>query len=200
MAAERQAEPSRLFLAVSYALLFVGGIVVGVFGALLLPYSAASGTAAPVPSGGGSALGAAHVMAAGSSGGIGQLLSVGLLIALVANPALSLAGLWTAGTRLAAFTPLAGWLLVVLPMSAGTSGGDLILPSGLRSIAFLLLGALAFTAVATLGQPTRGMTSLLGQPLPRPAAAKAAPAKRTPARAAQAKASRRTAPKGGRRR
>jgi hypothetical protein len=173
----QEGEPSRLFLAASYFVLFIGGGVLGAFGALLLPYSVSSGTSTATPSGGGS--GAAHVIAAGSGSGsgIGQILSLGLLFALIANPALGFAGLWTAGTRLAAFTPLAGWLLVVLPMAAGTSDGDLILPSGLRSIAYLLVGALAFTAVATLGRPTRGLSAGIGQPLPRAPAAKALPAK-----------------------
>jgi hypothetical protein len=188
-APDQEREPSRLFLAASYFVLFVGGGVLGAFGALLLPYSVSSGTSTSTPSGGGT--GAAHVVAAGGGTSIGQILSLGLLFALIANPALSLAGLWTAGTRLAAFTPLAGWLLVVLPMAAGTSEGDLILPNGLRSIAYLLVGALAFTAVATLIRPTRGLSAGVGQPLPRGPAAKTLPAKSSVPGAA---------PKGGRRR
>jgi hypothetical protein len=218
-AGKRDSEPTRLFLAASYLVLLVGGAVVAILGAFLLPYSVSAGTAAATPAGSG----AAHVIAAGSPGGPGQLLSVGLLVALVANPALSLAGLWTAGTRLAAFTPLAGWLIVVIVLLPKTASGSLILPNDLRSLAFLLIGALAFTAVATLGRPTRGMKALAGQPLPRGGPPAPAGRAKPPAPAGRAKpaapagrakppetahhsetarntGSRRTAPKRGRRR
>jgi hypothetical protein len=194
-AGRRDSEPSRLFLAASYLMLFVGGAVLAVLGALLLPYSMATGTAAATPAGSGSA----QVIAVGTPGGPGQLLSVGLLVALIANPALSLAGLWTAGTRLAAFTPLAGWLVVVVVLLPKTASGSLILPGDLRSIAFLVIGALAFTAVASLGRPTRGMSGLLGQPVP--SGEPPGPARPTgPRKTAQKSVPRRTAPRRGGRR
>ena len=137
-------EPSRLFLAASYVTLFVGGAVLGIVGAFMLPRAAGSAFTAVAPAGGGGA--ATQVLASGGEAGLGQLLSLGLLIAVVANPLLSFAGLRTAGTRLAAFTPLVGWLIVVLPMLYTTADGDQILPTGaLRTIAFVLLGALGFT-------------------------------------------------------
>ncbi len=70
-----------------------------------------------------------------------------------------------AGTRLAAFAPLLGWIVIVLWMSAGTTAGDSILGSNLRSGAFLVLGVISFMAVGVLGRPTRGGSALLGQPL-----------------------------------
>jgi hypothetical protein len=153
-----EGEPSRLFLAASYLTLFIGGIVLGVVGTFMLPRALDTGFTAAVSSGG------VHPVA-------GQLVSVGLLIALVGNPALSYAGLRTAGTRLAALTPLIGWFLILIPMMITTSDGDHLLPLNvLRNLAFLLLGVLGFMAVATLGRPTRGATAALGQPLPPPSA------------------------------
>lgn len=187
-------EPSKLFLAASYLVMFVGGALLAVFGAFLLPYSASPAAGTRSPAGG--ATSSAHVLAAGSGGGLGQLLSVGLLVALVANPALSLAGLWTAGTRLAAFAPLAGWLPVVLFLASSRPSGSVVLTSDLRSVAFLLLGALAFTAVAALGRPARGKTSLIGQPL----AGRGARGRPPPPTDRGKPAVGRTAPRGNRRR
>ncbi len=161
--ATSEAPPGSAFLIASYVVLFVGGSVLGILGAFLLPYSLSSGTSTTTA---GVGVGAAHLVAASGNGqGLGQLLSVGIALALVLNPVLSLAGLRMAGTRLAAFTPLVGWLLVVLPLSGSTGDGDLVLPSGLRSVAYLLLGVIAFTAVGVLGRPTRGMTAFGGQSL-----------------------------------
>jgi hypothetical protein len=165
-------EPSRLFLTASYLTLFIGGAVLGIVGAFMLPRSAGSAFSAVTPSGSGGA--AAHVVAAGQGAGLGQLLSLGLLIAVVGNPLLSLAGLRTAGTRLAAFTPLFGWLIVVLAMLYTTADGDQLLPTGaLRTIAFVLLGVLGFVAVGAVGRPTRGASAMFGQPLPRTSAQRA---------------------------
>ncbi len=194
------AAPSRAFLGISYAVLFVGGLVAGLVGAFFLPYSVSPGVDATTSSGVNTPA-AGHVFAAGGHGGLGQLLSAGLLIAILVNPALSFAGLRTAGTRLAAALPMVGWLVAVLPMLSSTSDGDNILPNNLRSIAFVLLGAIGFAGVTLLGRPTRGMTSavsLSGAPRPVPAA----PASRVPgSRPSAAKpASRRTAPKRGKRR
>jgi hypothetical protein len=191
-------EPTRLFLAASYATLVVGGVVLAIFGAFLLPYSVSPAARAVTSVGG--TVSSSRVVAAGSGGGLGQLLSVGLLFVIIANPLLSLAGYWMAGTRLAAAAPLLGWLPVVLILGSTQSTGSTVLSSDLRSSAFLLLGVISCGAVAALGRPTRGMgasadrtsasTPAAGTTPPRPAAAKR-PAK---------SAARRTAPKGGRRR
>lgn len=199
---ENEGEPSRLFLTASYVTLFIGGCVLGLVGAFMLPRAAGSAFAAAVPSDGGGA--STRLVAAGGGAGVGQLLSVGLLIAVVANPLLSFAGLRTAGTRLAAFTPLFGWLIVVLPMLYTTADGDQVLPSGaLRSVAFLLLGVLGFAGVATAGRPTRGATALLGQPLP-PAVPRTPPRAPKPAQKSVTppakRAASRTAPKRRKRR
>ncbi len=161
-------EPGRAFLITAYVVLFLGGAVLGLFGALLLPYSADSTITTTVPTGGSTGAQAAAQLVAAHGGGAGQVLSVGLLFTLIANPLLSWAGMRMAGTRLAGFLPLAGWLLVVLPLATSRATGSVVLPSGARSFAFLLIGALAFTAVAALGRPTRGMSVLLGQPLAKP--------------------------------
>jgi hypothetical protein len=191
---ENEGEPSRLFLIASYVTLFIGGCVLGVVGAFMLPRAAGSAFSAAVPAGGGGA--STRVVAAGSGAGLSQLLSVGLLIAVVANPLLSFAGLRTAGTRLAAFTPLFGWLIVVLPMLYTTADGDQLLPTGaLRTVAFVLLGVLGFTAVATVGRPTRGATALLGQPIA-PVVPRTPPRASKPAKTAGS----RTAPKRRKRR
>ena len=190
MAGEQLAdEPSRLFLSASYFVLFVGGGLLGLMGALLLPYSVSSPYTAPAPASGPG--GAAHVLAAGSGGVLGQVLSVGLLIALLANPLLGLAGNWMVGTRLGAFTPFIGWLFVVLPLAALTRNGSNVLPSSARSAAFLLVGAATFIGVGMLVTPTRGLSALSRQRL-----AASGPARPAPRKSAGG----RTAPKGGRRR
>jgi hypothetical protein len=197
-----EGEPSRLFLTASYLTLFIGGVVLGIVGAFTLPRSVDTGFSAAVSGGGGQDV-AGRVMAAGTGGGFGQLLSVGLLIAIVGNPALSYAGLRTAGTRLAALTPLIGWFLILIPMMITTSDGDHLLPLNvLRNLAFLLLGVLGFMAVAALGRPTRGSTAVLGQPLPSgpvralPRKAPAKSAAKSPPKSSAA----RTAPKARKRR
>ena len=116
-------EPGRPFLITAYVVLFLGGAVLGLFGALLLPYSADSTITTTVPTGGTGPQAAAHLLAA-RGGGAGQVLSVGLLFTLIANPLLSWAGMRMAGTRLAGFMPLAGWLLVVLPLATSRATGS----------------------------------------------------------------------------
>jgi hypothetical protein len=195
---EAATEPSRLFLAASYATLVAGGVVLAVFGAFLLPYSVSPATRAVASVGGSVTSG--HVLASGAGGGLGQLLSVGLLVVIIANPLLSMAGYWMAGTRLAAAAPLLGWLPIVLILGSSQSTGTTVLTSDLRSSAFLLLGVISFAGIAALGRPTRGMGATSERasrerpparpPPPRPPGAKS-PAK---------SAARRTAPKGGRRR
>jgi hypothetical protein len=195
---EAEAEPSRLFLGASYLTLVVGGVVLAVFGAFLLPYSVSPATQA-VASVGGSVT-SSQVVAAGGGGGAGQLLSVGLLVVLVGNPLLAIAGYWMAGTRLAALAPLAGWLPIAVILGSSQSTGTTVLTSNLRSSAFLLLGLISFLAVAALGRPTRGMGAASDRPArPAPEARPTSP--RPPAGKSQTKSSaKRTAPKGGRRR
>ncbi len=201
---EAVAEPSRLFLAASYVTLVAGGVVLAVFGAFLLPYSVSPATHAVASVGG--TVSSSRVVAAGSGGGLGQLLSVGLLVVIIANPLLSLAGYWMAGTRLAAAAPLLGWLPVVLILGSSQSTGSIVLSSDLRSSAFLLLGVISFAAVAGLGHPTRGTGAMNGRfdraspDGPRARTTSARPPAKGPARPAAKSAARRTAPKGGRRR
>jgi hypothetical protein len=175
-------------------------VLLALFGSFLLPYSVSPAVHATAPVG---TVSGSHVLASGSGGGLGQLLSVGLLVVLIANPLLSLAGYWMAGTRLAAITPLFGWLPIVLFLGSAQSTGSTVLSSDLRSSAFLLLGALSFLAVAVVGRPTRGAGAVARAERevtpPRPAPARAPAAKRAAKPAAKPPA-RRTAPKGGRRR
>ncbi len=201
-APDAEGEPSRLFLAASYVTLVVGGVVLALFGAFLLPYSVSPAARAVATVGG--SVSSSRVVAAGSGGGLGQLLSVGLLVVIIANPLLSLAGYWMAGTRLAAAAPLLGWLPVVLILGSSQSTGTVVLSSDLRSSAFLLLGVIAFGAVVALGHPTRGTGARSDGgsrdvPPARSTAPRTATARgggRPPAKTA----ARRTAPKGGRRR
>jgi hypothetical protein len=199
---EAATEPSRLFLAASYLTLVAGGVLLALFGAFLLPYSVSPATHAVASVGGSVTSG--RVLASGGGGGLGQLLSVGLLVVIIANPLLSMAGYWMAGTRLAAVTPLVGWLPVVLILGSSQSTGSTVLSSDLRSSAFLLLGVISFAGAAALVRPTRGMGAASDRASrdhpparsrpPRPASGK------NPAKSATKSAPRRTAPKGGRRR
>jgi hypothetical protein len=204
---EPEAPPSRIFLVASYVTLVVGGVLLALFGSFLLPYSVSPAAHAVASTGG--TVSSSHVLAAGGGGGFGQLLSVGLLVVLIANPLLSLAGFGMVGTRLAALAPLLGWLPIVLLLGSSQSTGSTVLSSDLRSSAFLLLGVISFLAVAVIGRPTRGAGASAQRRLPderprRPAGSPpegpSAPA-RIPSKADIAKAGvRRTAPKGGRRR
>jgi hypothetical protein len=203
----QEGPPSRLFLLASYVTLVAGGVLLALFGSFLLPYSVSPATHAVASVGG--TVTSTHVLAAGSGGGLGQLLSVGLLVVLIANPLLSLAGFWMVGTRVGAVAPLIGWLPIALFLGSSQSTGSTVLSSDLRSSAFLLLGLISFLAVAVIGRPTRGAgaaaqrTNRDDRPA-RPARSRpesgAAPS-RTPSKADISKAgARRTAPKGGRRR
>jgi hypothetical protein len=192
---EPEDEPTRLFLAASYAVLLAGGVLLALFGAFLLPYSISPATHAVSPGAG--TVSSGQVLASGGGGGFGQLLSVGLLVAILVNPLLSFAGYWMAGTRLAAITPLFGWLPIVLLLGSAQSTGSTVLTSDLRSSAFLLLGVISFLGVAVLGRPTRGAGAqaraereLVPTRASRPPATKRT--SKPPARG--------TAPKGGRRR
>jgi hypothetical protein len=88
------------------------------------------------------------------------VLPIGLLIALVGHPIAGYLGLVLTGTRAGTLTPLIGWALVVLPLSSGTSQGDIVLPGTLLSIAYLIVGAAAYGAVAVFTRPTRGRAAV----------------------------------------
>ncbi|HEX4432343.1 MAG TPA: hypothetical protein VHZ96_23935 [Frankiaceae bacterium] len=195
---EVAAEPSRLFLTASYVTLVAGGVLLALFGAFLLPYSVSPATHAVASVGG--TVTSGRVLASGGGGGLGQLLSVGLLVVIIANPLLSMAGYWMAGTRLAAAAPLLGWLPVVLVLGSSQSTGSTVLSSDLRSSAFLLLGVISFGAVTALGRPTRGMGAATDRPARGVPAARPVPPRPPAAKRPAKSAARRTAPKGGRRR
>lgn len=182
----------------SYVTLVAGGVLLALFGAFLLPYSVSPATHAVASVGG--TVTSGRVLASGGGGGLGQLLSVGLLVVIIANPLLSMAGYWMAGTRLAAAAPLLGWLPVVLVLGSSQSTGSTVLSSDLRSSAFLLLGVISFGAVTALGRPTRGMGAATDRPARGVPAARPVPPRPPAAKRPAKSAARRTAPKGGRRR
>jgi hypothetical protein len=130
-----QEEPSPGFLAAAYTVLFLLGVVLGLLGTFLL--------------------------AAGPRSGGTLVLPIGLAIALVGHPVAGWLGLRITGTRAGTLTPLLGWCVVVLPLSSGTPNGDVVLPSSLLSILFLLVGIGTFGVVALLTRPTRGRSASL---------------------------------------
>ncbi len=130
-------EPGPLFLAASYAVLFLLGVVLALLGTFLAP--------------------------AGLRVGGHLVLSIGILVALVGHPIAGLLGLTLTGTRLGTLTPLLGWALVVLPLSSGTAQGDVVLPGTATSIAYLLVGAASYGAVAVFTRPTRGRAAVVAR-------------------------------------
>lgn len=130
-----EGEPTPLFLVAAYTVLLVSGIAAGLLGAFLL--------------------------SAGPRAGGHLVLPIGLLLAVVLHPAASIVGLVLTGTRAGTVTPLIGWSMVVLPLSSGTSEGDVVLPGTTLSLAYLLIGVLGFGLAAFFTRPTRGRTVLL---------------------------------------
>jgi hypothetical protein len=126
-------EPGQLFLAASYLVLTLFGIVLGLFGIFLL--------------------------AAGPRVGTTLVLPVGLLVAVVGHPVAAVLGLQLTGTRAGTVMPLLGWSIVVLPLSSGTSQGDVVLPGSLLSIAYLLVSVVTFALAVLRTRPTRGRTA-----------------------------------------
>lgn len=126
-------EPSPLFLVAAYVVVFLLGVVLALLGTFLL--------------------------AAGPRIGSTLVLPIGLVIALVGHPLAGWIGLRLTGTRAGTLAGLVGWSVVVLPMSSGTREGDVVLPSSLLSIAFLLVGIGSYGLFAFLTRPTRGMAA-----------------------------------------
>lgn len=127
-------EPGPLFLVAAYVVLLLAGVVAGLLGAFLL-------TAGPRAGG--------HL-----------ILPVGLVLALVLHPLTVVAGLWTTGSRAGTLTALVGWSVVVLPLSSGTTEGDVVLPGTTLSLAYLAVGVAAFAVPAFLAHPTRGRSAV----------------------------------------
>jgi hypothetical protein len=115
--------PNPLPLFGAVVLLFVLGLVLGIFGALLIPAGPRIG---PV------------------------LLSVGVAVALVGNIVAGVLGTEMTGNRLGAIVPGIGWVVAVLPLGAKRPEGDLIVTGDTKGYAFLLAGLLAAVAVAAL--------------------------------------------------
>lgn len=122
-----------MFLAAAYAVLLLLGVVLAVFGTFYL--------------------------AAGPRAGATLVLPLGLLVALIGHPAAGLLGLHLTGTRAGTVTPLLGWSLVVLPLSSGTTEGDIVLPGTLLSILYLLVGVAGYGIVAVVTRPRRGKSA-----------------------------------------
>jgi hypothetical protein len=128
-------EPSLPFLVAAYVVLVLLGVVLALLGVFLL--------------------------AAGPRVGEGTLiLPIGLVIALVGHPVAGLLGFRMTGTRAGTMASMLGWVVVVLPLASGTAEGDVVLPGTLLSIAYLMVGVLAFAAVALMTRPTRGRVAL----------------------------------------
>ena len=104
-------------------LLFVLGLVLGIFGALLIPAGPRIGSV---------------------------LLSVGVAVALIGNLTSGVLGMEMTGNRLGAIVPGIGWLVAVLPLGAKRPEGDLIVTGDTKGYAFLLAGLLSSVLVIAL--------------------------------------------------
>lgn len=132
-----EGEPGPLFLVAAYFVLVVAGATAGLLGTFLL--------------------------SAGPRVGTTLVLPVGLLLALVLHPLAVLAGLWMTGSRAGTLAPLVGWSLVVLPLSAGTTEGDVVLPGTSLTLLYLFLGVLTFGVASFRTRPTRGQSARSGR-------------------------------------
>ncbi|ABW10323.1 hypothetical protein Franean1_0867 [Parafrankia sp. EAN1pec] len=130
-------EPHRAFLGVSYAFGIVAGLVLGVYGVVLVP-------SGPRPG--------------------GALISIGLLLALFGNTGVPFLVRWLTGTRLGAMIPLVGWIPVVLLLASSRTEGDLLLKATATGYLFLGIGVFAPVVVAVFGQARRGLTALPPRP------------------------------------
>jgi hypothetical protein len=115
--------PSPLPLLGAVVLLFVLGLVLGIFGALLIPAGPRIGSV---------------------------LLSVGVAVALIGNLVSGVLGVEMTGNRLGAIVPGIGWVVAVLPLGAKRPEGDLIVTGDTKGYAFLLVGILTAAGVAAL--------------------------------------------------
>jgi hypothetical protein len=113
------------------AVLFALGVLLGIYGAFLVPSGPRLG---------------------------GTVLSLGVLIAVVGNVAGPWLGRAAAG-RFGGITPLVGWLLATLALGTARPAGSVILPGGgdlaVPAWLFLLLGAVAGAVGAATGPPGR---------------------------------------------
>jgi hypothetical protein len=126
-------EPGRHVLAASYAFGVLAGVVLGLYGVFAVPAGPRLGT---------------------------TLLSLGVALATVGNIAVAVFVRWLAGTRLGATIVLLGWVPTVVWLGTARPEGDVVLQATANGYLFLGLGAVAPMAVAVLGQPRRGLTSL----------------------------------------
>jgi hypothetical protein len=115
--------PNPLPLFGAVVLLFVLGLVLGIFGALLIPAGPRIGSV---------------------------LLSVGVAVALIGNIVAGVLGIEMTGNRLGAIVPGIGWVVAVLPLGAKRPEGDLIVTGDTKGYAFLLAGLLASVSVIAL--------------------------------------------------
>ncbi|MBB5936750.1 DUF6113 family protein [Streptomyces zagrosensis] len=74
----------------------------------------------------------------------------GLLLALLGFAALCVGGLYATGARAGAWSPAAGWLMMVLFLTATRAEGDFVFGSGVGSYLFLLGGMFAGVICATV--------------------------------------------------
>jgi hypothetical protein len=77
---------------------------------------------------------------------LGLRMPLGAAMALVAVVLVARACAWWTGSRLGAITFSVGWLAATLIMGSTTAGGDLVLDSGNRQMAYLALGTIALSA------------------------------------------------------
>ena len=76
----------------------------------------------------------------------GMRLPIGMALALVAAVLVARACAWWSGSRLGAITFSIGWVAATLIMGTESAGGDLVLSSGTRQMAYLILGTIALSA------------------------------------------------------
>ena len=79
--------------------------------------------------------------------------SVGVVIAVVGNVALGTAGRRLTGSTAGAVVPAVVWLVVALGLASGRREGDVVLTTGGPSIAFLILGAMAWAVAIGRRRP-----------------------------------------------
>lgn len=75
---------------------------------------------------------------------------IGMLIALAALTSSIRAGAWGSKTRMGSWAIFLGWLIATIAFSAKNASGDLIITSGLREGAYVLLGVILGAFAATL--------------------------------------------------
>jgi hypothetical protein len=78
----------------------------------------------------------------------GHRLPVGTVLALVSVLAVARACAWWVGSRLGAIGFSVGWLAATLMMGTTTPGGDLVLSSGTRQMAYLVVGTMLLSAAS----------------------------------------------------